>query len=40
MMIKGSLGSRMSPIVKALEGRYSRRPAPVVMPQRISTMNG
>jgi UDP-N-acetylmuramoyl-tripeptide--D-alanyl-D-alanine ligase len=40
MMIKGSLGSRMGPIVKALEGRYSRRPAPVVMPQRISTMNG
>ena len=40
MMIKGSLGSRMGPIVKALEGRYSRRAAPAAVPERISTMNG
>jgi UDP-N-acetylmuramoyl-tripeptide--D-alanyl-D-alanine ligase len=40
MMIKGSLGSRMGPIVKALEGRYSRRAAPVVVPASVSTMNG
>jgi UDP-N-acetylmuramoyl-tripeptide--D-alanyl-D-alanine ligase len=40
MMIKGSLGSRMGPIVKALESRYSRPAAPVVVPARISTMNG
>src|SRR5437764_15024416 len=28
VMIKGSLGSRMGPIVKALERQYSRRDAP------------
>jgi len=38
VMIKGSLGSRMAPIVKALEGRYSRRAARA--PVQISTMNG
>jgi hypothetical protein len=27
-MVKGSLGSRMGPIVKALERQYSRRGAP------------
>ena len=40
MMVKGSLGSRMGPIVKALESRHPRRAAPVVVPARISTMNG
>ena len=40
MMIKGSLGSRMGPIVKALAGRYSRRAAPAAVPEQISTMNG
>ena len=29
VMVKGSLGSRMGPIVKALERQYSRRDAPV-----------
>jgi len=38
VMVKGSLGSRMAPIVKALEGRYSRRAARA--PVQISTMNG
>jgi UDP-N-acetylmuramoyl-tripeptide--D-alanyl-D-alanine ligase len=28
LMVKGSLGSRMGPIVKALERQYSRRDAP------------
>jgi UDP-N-acetylmuramoyl-tripeptide--D-alanyl-D-alanine ligase len=32
VMVKGSLGSRMGPIVKALERRYSRREASVVAP--------
>jgi UDP-N-acetylmuramoyl-tripeptide--D-alanyl-D-alanine ligase len=32
VMVKGSLGSRMGPIVKALERRYSRREAPVAAP--------
>jgi hypothetical protein len=31
-MVKGSLGSRMGPIVKALERRYSRREAIVAAP--------
>jgi UDP-N-acetylmuramoyl-tripeptide--D-alanyl-D-alanine ligase len=32
VMVKGSLGSRMGPIVKALERRYSRREASVAAP--------
>jgi UDP-N-acetylmuramoyl-tripeptide--D-alanyl-D-alanine ligase len=32
LMVKGSLGSRMGPIVKALERRYSRREASVAAP--------
>jgi UDP-N-acetylmuramoyl-tripeptide--D-alanyl-D-alanine ligase len=32
LMVKGSLGSRMGPIVKALERRYSRREAIVAAP--------
>ena len=32
VMVKGSLGSRMGPIVKALERRYSRREATVAAP--------
>jgi UDP-N-acetylmuramoyl-tripeptide--D-alanyl-D-alanine ligase len=32
IMVKGSLGSRMGPIVKALERRYSRREAAVAAP--------
>ena len=32
IMVKGSLGSRMGPIVKALERRYSRREASVAAP--------
>jgi UDP-N-acetylmuramoyl-tripeptide--D-alanyl-D-alanine ligase len=32
VMVKGSLGSRMGPIVKALERRYSRREAPAAAP--------
>jgi UDP-N-acetylmuramoyl-tripeptide--D-alanyl-D-alanine ligase len=32
IMVKGSLGSRMGPIVKALERRYSRREAVVAAP--------
>jgi UDP-N-acetylmuramoyl-tripeptide--D-alanyl-D-alanine ligase len=39
IMIKGSLGSRMGPIVKALQSRY-RREALVSAPSQISTMNG
>ncbi len=34
VMIKGSLGSRMGPIVKALERQYSRRDAPAAAPAR------
>jgi UDP-N-acetylmuramoyl-tripeptide--D-alanyl-D-alanine ligase len=34
VMVKGSLGSRMGPIVKALERRYSRREASVAAPAR------
>ena len=37
VMVKGSLGSRMAPIVKALQSRY-RRDAPA--PAQASTMNG
>jgi UDP-N-acetylmuramoyl-tripeptide--D-alanyl-D-alanine ligase len=40
VMIKGSLGSRMGSIVKALERRYSGRPGSAVAPARVSTMNG
>jgi UDP-N-acetylmuramoyl-tripeptide--D-alanyl-D-alanine ligase len=32
VMVKGSLGSRMGPIVKALERHYSRREAPAAAP--------
>jgi UDP-N-acetylmuramoyl-tripeptide--D-alanyl-D-alanine ligase len=32
VMVKGSLGSRMGPIVKALERRYSRREASAAAP--------
>ncbi len=32
IMVKGSLGSRMGPIVKALERRYSRREATAAAP--------
>ena len=32
LMVKGSLGSRMGPIVKALERRYSRREASIAAP--------
>jgi hypothetical protein len=34
-MIKGSLGSRMAPIVKALERQYSRRDAPAAAAVRV-----
>src|SRR6266446_7067942 len=36
VMVKGSLGSRMAPIVKALQGRY-RREASDLMPAQAST---
>jgi UDP-N-acetylmuramoyl-tripeptide--D-alanyl-D-alanine ligase len=39
MMIKGSLGSRMAPIVKALQNRY-RRETPVLAPIQASTIDG
>jgi UDP-N-acetylmuramoyl-tripeptide--D-alanyl-D-alanine ligase len=39
IMVKGSLGSRMAPIVKALQNRY-RRVAPAAMHAPLSTMNG
>jgi UDP-N-acetylmuramoyl-tripeptide--D-alanyl-D-alanine ligase len=39
VMIKGSLGSRMAPIVKALQNRY-RREAPVLAPAQASTIDG
>jgi UDP-N-acetylmuramoyl-tripeptide--D-alanyl-D-alanine ligase len=39
VMIKGSLGSRMTPIVKALQSRY-RRETPILMPAQASTMDG
>jgi UDP-N-acetylmuramoyl-tripeptide--D-alanyl-D-alanine ligase len=34
VMVKGSLGSRMGPIVKALERQYSHRDAPAAAPAR------
>jgi UDP-N-acetylmuramoyl-tripeptide--D-alanyl-D-alanine ligase len=39
IMVKGSLGSRMAPIVKALQVRYPRR-ARGEAPRQVSTMNG
>jgi UDP-N-acetylmuramoyl-tripeptide--D-alanyl-D-alanine ligase len=39
IMVKGSLGSRMAPIVKALQARYSR-PAQAAAPAQVSIMNG
>jgi UDP-N-acetylmuramoyl-tripeptide--D-alanyl-D-alanine ligase len=39
IMVKGSLGSRMTPIVKALQSRY-RRETPVLAPAQASTVNG
>jgi UDP-N-acetylmuramoyl-tripeptide--D-alanyl-D-alanine ligase len=39
VMVKGSLGSRMAPIVKALQNRY-RRVAPATTRAPLSTMNG
>jgi len=39
VMVKGSLGSRMAPIVKALQTRY-RRVAPATTRAALSTMNG
>jgi len=39
IMVKGSLGSRMAPIVKALQSRYAR-PGRSAIPAQASTMNG
>jgi UDP-N-acetylmuramoyl-tripeptide--D-alanyl-D-alanine ligase len=39
VMVKGSLGSRMAPIVKALQNRY-RRVVPATSRAPLSTMNG
>jgi UDP-N-acetylmuramoyl-tripeptide--D-alanyl-D-alanine ligase len=39
VMVKGSLGSRMAPIVKALQSRY-RHEAPALVPAQASTING
>jgi UDP-N-acetylmuramoyl-tripeptide--D-alanyl-D-alanine ligase len=39
IMVKGSLGSRMAPIVKALQSRYPRQ-ARGAAPRQVSTMNG
>ena len=39
VMVKGSLGSRMGAIVKALSARY-RRAASAAAPVQISTING
>jgi UDP-N-acetylmuramoyl-tripeptide--D-alanyl-D-alanine ligase len=39
VMVKGSLGSRMAPIVKALQNRY-RRETPVLAPIQASTIDG
>jgi UDP-N-acetylmuramoyl-tripeptide--D-alanyl-D-alanine ligase len=39
VMIKGSLGSRMAPIVKALQKRY-RSATPGAARAQVSTMNG
>jgi hypothetical protein len=38
-MVKGSLGSRMAPIVKALQSRYPRE-ARDAAPAQVSTING
>jgi hypothetical protein len=38
-MVKGSLGSRMIPIVKALQSRY-RRETSVLAPAQASTIDG
>jgi UDP-N-acetylmuramoyl-tripeptide--D-alanyl-D-alanine ligase len=39
VMVKGSLGSRMTPIVKALQSRY-RRETPILAPAQASTVDG
>jgi UDP-N-acetylmuramoyl-tripeptide--D-alanyl-D-alanine ligase len=39
VMVKGSLGSRMAPIVKALQSRY-RREMPGAERAQVPTMNG
>jgi UDP-N-acetylmuramoyl-tripeptide--D-alanyl-D-alanine ligase len=39
VMVKGSLGSRMAPIVKALQSRYPRQARDAAPPQ-VSTING
>ena len=39
IMVKGSLGSRMAPIVAALASRYRREPPPAAAVQ-LSTMDG
>ena len=39
VMVKGSLGSRMTPIVKALQSRY-RRETPIFTPAQASTVDG
>jgi len=38
VMVKGSLGSRMAPIVQALQNRYRRRPS--AAPDQVSTITG
>ncbi len=38
VMVKGSLGSRMAPIVRALQSRYRRRPP--AAPDQVSTITG
>ncbi len=38
VMVKGSLGSRMAPIVQALQSRYRRRPP--AAPDQVSTITG
>ena len=39
VMVKGSLGSRMVPIVKGLQSRYQRE-TPVLASAQASTVNG
>src|SRR6266436_490594 len=39
VMVKGSLGSHMTPIVKALQSRY-RRETPILAPAQASTVDG
>ena len=36
IMVKGSLGSRMGPIVKTLQSRYRREAAGVPIPEFVS----